>query len=80
MELFMSYINTKSLTFWAGAAAIGLGVMQILGVQNEQIPILSSLIVAFAGGGASDPGSLITLGFGMIGMRRAIAAATPAAK
>jgi hypothetical protein len=70
MEYLASYMNPKSLTFWAGAAAVGLGVMQLLGIQNDHIPVLSSVIVAFAGGGASDPASLIMLGFGLLGIRR----------
>jgi hypothetical protein len=70
MEYLASYMNPKSLTFWAGAAAVGLGVMQIIGIQHEQIPILSGIILAFAGGADSSPAGLITLGLGLLGVRR----------
>jgi hypothetical protein len=70
MEYLASYVNPKSLTFWAGAAAIGIGILQIAGVQNDQIPVISNIIVAFAGGGATDPASLIMLGCGLLGIRR----------
>ncbi|MCA8880359.1 MAG: hypothetical protein KDA73_10495 [Rhodobacteraceae bacterium] len=68
----MSYVQPKSMTFWSGALAIGLGVLGIVKPEIPHLPELSRILADTLGASNGAPAVLITTGFGMIGMRRAI--------
>ena len=61
----MSYYKPKSLTWWAGAASIAIGV---LGVLRPDAGPISEIMGALLGADGS-PASLIALGAGLIGIR-----------
>ena len=61
----MSYYKPKSVTWWAGAASIAIGV---LGVLRPDAGPISEIMGALLGADGS-PASLIALGAGLIGIR-----------
>lgn len=63
------YLRTKSLSWWVGAASIGLGVAQIAGLDDPKFGEIGKVIAALAGGYDSSAAGLIVLGAGLIGIR-----------
>lgn len=75
------YVRPRSLTWWAGAFLIAMGVLQAAGLPTGGegafgafVGVLSALAggVATLGGAGGSPAALIGLGLGMIGMRDAL--------
>mgnify|MGYP001215705861 CR=1 FL=1 len=64
----MRYIRPKSLTWWAGFAAIIIGAVSMAGEDVALLENLSELASILTQGGAS-PAQLIVTGMGLIGLR-----------
>lgn len=65
------YVKPRSVTFWAGAASLGagglLGAHEVIGLG-----VAGDLLRVWIGPNMG-PHSLITMGLGLIGLRKAIA-------
>lgn len=75
MNKFASYFKFNSLTFWAGAILVLSGALEILGGSIPYLTDVARPIIA-AAFNATDPGTRMTLGMGLIGVKRAIAEMT----
>ncbi len=61
------------MTFWAGALSILVGTLMLFEVGDpEQIGRIATIMTALTGGYDASPVQLITVGFGLIGLRRAV--------
>lgn len=65
----MRYVQPTSVTWWAGLAAIVLGVAGIGGLDDPQWGEIASVLALAYGGGDASPAALIVLGLGLIGVR-----------
>jgi len=65
----MRYIRPKSLTWWSGIAAIGVGGATMAMPDSFALSQAGQLVTMFAGGGDASPAALIFLGTGLIGIR-----------
>lgn len=64
------YVRMKSLTWWAGALMILVGVLQLAGVSTQiNLAGIGEALAALTGGGDSSPAALIGIGAGLIGVR-----------
>ena len=65
----MRYVLPKSLTWWAGLAAILIGLAALALPEHGPLGELSQLIAQLIGANDAAPATLITLGLGLIGLR-----------
>ena len=65
----MRYVLPKSLTWWAGLAAVLIGLLALALPEHGPLGELSQLIAQLIGANDAAPATLITLGLGLIGLR-----------
>ena len=65
----MRYVLPSSLTWWAGLAAILIGLAGLLLPEHGQLAELAAVVAELTGAKDAAPATLITLGFGLIGLR-----------
>lgn len=62
------YFKPKSVTWWSGVVAVALGGAMLLGYDTPTAGRLGETVAMLVGATAS-PASLISVGFGLIGIR-----------
>ena len=62
------YFRPSSITWWAGFAAIVLGVLELV-APSDAASELGRLVTLLMGGVDASPAGLIVLGLGLIGIR-----------
>ena len=65
----MRYVLPKSLTWWAGLAAIVIGLAALALPESGPLGELAGVIAMLIGANDAAPATLITLGLGLIGLR-----------
>lgn len=65
----MRYVLPKSLTWWAGLAAILIGLAAFARPESGPLGELAGVIAQLIGANDAAPATLITLGLGLIGLR-----------
>jgi hypothetical protein len=65
----MRYVLPKSLTWWAGLAAILIGLLGLALPESGPLGELAGMIAQLIGANDAAPATLITLGLGLIGLR-----------
>ena len=65
----MRYVLPKSLTWWAGLAAILIGLAALALPEHGALGELAEVIAMLIGANDAAPATLITLGLGLIGLR-----------
>ena len=65
----MRYVLPKSLTWWAGLAAILIGLAALALPESGPLGDLAGVIAQLIGANDAAPATLITLGLGLIGLR-----------
>lgn len=65
----MRYVLPKSLTWWAGLAAVLIGLAALALPESGPLGELAGLIAELIGANDAAPATLITLGLGLIGLR-----------
>ncbi len=65
----MRYVLPNSLTWWAGLLAILIGLAGLALPEHGQLAELAALVAKLIGAENAAPATLITLGFGLIGLR-----------
>lgn len=65
----MRYVLQSSLTWWAGLAAIVIGLAGLLLPEHGPLAELARLVAELTGDEDAAPATLITLGVGLIGLR-----------
>jgi hypothetical protein len=65
----MRYVLPSSLTWWAGLTAILIGLAGLALPQHGPLAELASVVAELTGAKDAAPATLITLGFGLIGLR-----------
>jgi len=65
----MRYVLPKSLTWWAGLAAILIGLLALALPEHGALGELAGVIAQLIGANDAAPATLITLGLGLIGLR-----------
>ena len=65
----MRYVLPKSLTWWAGLAAILIGLAAFALPESGPLGELAGVIALLVGANDAAPATLITLGLGLIGLR-----------
>jgi hypothetical protein len=65
----MRYVLPTSLTWWAGLAAILIGLLALALPEHGQLGELAGVIAQLIGASDAAPATLITLGLGLIGLR-----------
>ena len=65
----MRYVLPKSLTWWAGLAAILIGLLALALPESGPLGELAGVIAQLIGANDAAPATLITLGLGLIGLR-----------
>ena len=65
----MRYVLPNSLTWWAGLAAILIGLAALALPESGPLGELAGLIAELIGANDAAPATLITLGLGLIGLR-----------
>jgi hypothetical protein len=73
----MRYVLPKSLTWWAGIAAIMIGLAALALPESGPLGELSGAIAMLIGANDAAPATLITLGLGLIGLRDRLERAIP---
>ena len=73
----MRYVLPKSLTWWAGLAAILIGLAALALPEHGPLGELAGVIAMLIGANDAAPATLITLGLGLIGLRDRLERATP---
>ena len=73
----MRYVLPKSLTWWAGLAAILIGLAALALPEHGPLGELAGVIAKLIGANDAAPATLITLGLGLIGLRDRLERATP---
>ena len=63
------YFRPKSVTWWAGIAAIALGGAGLFGVDDPAYGEIGTVLAVLLGTGDGSPAGLIVLGLGIIGIR-----------
>lgn len=66
------YFRPKSLTWWAGAFSMALGVLMMAGAGSWATD-LGEFISILSGGQNASPAGLMSLGAGLIGIRDKLA-------
>jgi hypothetical protein len=65
----MRYVLPKSLTWWAGLAAILTGLAALALPDSGPLGEFAGVIAQLIGANDAAPATLITLGLGLIGLR-----------
>jgi hypothetical protein len=65
----MRYVLPTSLTWWAGLAAILIGLLALALPESGPLGELAGFIAQLIGANDAAPATLITLGLGLIGLR-----------
>ena len=65
----MRYVLPKSLTWWAGLAAVLIGLAALALPESGPLGELAGVIALLIGANDAAPATLITLGIGPIGLR-----------
>ena len=65
----MRYLLPKSLTWWAGLAAILIGLAGLALPEHGPLGELAGVVAQLIGANDAAPATLITLGLGLIGLR-----------
>jgi hypothetical protein len=65
----MRYVLPKSLTWWAGLAAILIGFAALALPESGPLGELAGVAAQIIGADDAAPATLITLGLGLIGLR-----------
>ena len=65
----MRYVLPTSLTWWAGLAAILIGLLALALPGSGPLGELAGMIAQLIGANDAAPATLITLGLGLIGLR-----------
>lgn len=65
----MRYVIPTSLTWWAGLAAVLVGLAGLLLPEHGELAALGRLVAELTGAEDAAPATLITLGLGLIGLR-----------
>jgi hypothetical protein len=65
----MRYVLPKSLTWWAGLAAVLIGLAALALPEYGPLGELAGVIALLIGANDAAPATLITLGLGLIGLR-----------
>ena len=65
----MRYVLPKSLTWWAGLAAILIGLAALALPEHGPLGELAGVVAMLIGANDAAPATLITLGLGLIGLR-----------
>jgi hypothetical protein len=65
----MHYVLPKSLMWWAGLAAILIGLAALALPEQGPLGELAGVIAMLIGANDAAPATLITLGLGLIGLR-----------
>ncbi|MBP7586438.1 MAG: hypothetical protein KBA72_00695 [Thermoanaerobaculia bacterium] len=65
----MRYVLPTSLTWWAGLAAILIGLLALALPEHGPLGELAGVIAQLIGANDAAPATLITLGLGLIGLR-----------
>ena len=69
MEHIKSYFKPKSVTWWAGIAAITIGAIQLTCSSCGNMAGAGSVMAALLGSHDGSPVGLIALGAGLVGLR-----------
>lgn len=69
----MRYVRVGSLSWWAGAGLIGLGVLAAVRPEIDGLAELMRVAAVLMGSSDPSPAALIVTGLGIIGLRDAIA-------
>lgn len=68
--MLKDYLQVKSLTWWTGVSAIGIGAAKASGMNAAILGHAGDVISIVAGMGAgTPPAQLIVLGLGLVGIR-----------
>ncbi len=65
----MRYVLPQSLTWWAGLAAVLIGLLALALPESGPLCELAGVIAMLIGANDAAPATLITLGLGLIGLR-----------
>ena len=65
----MRYVLPTSLTWWAGLAAVLIGLLALALPESGPLGELAGVIAQLIGASDAAPATLITLGLGLIGLR-----------
>lgn len=65
----MRYVLPNSLTWWAGLAAILIGLAALALPEHGPLGELAGVLAQLIGADDAAPATLITLGLGLIGLR-----------
>lgn len=65
----MRYVLPTSLTWWAGLAAVLIGLLALALPESGPLGELAGVIAMLIGANDAAPATLITLGLGLIGLR-----------
>jgi hypothetical protein len=65
----MRYVLPASLTWWAGVAAVLVGLAGLLLPEHGPLAELAAIVAELTGATDAAPATLITLGVGLIGLR-----------
>jgi hypothetical protein len=65
----MRYVLPKSLTWWAGLAAVLIGLIALALPESGPLGELAGVISHLIGANDTAPATLVTLGLGLIGLR-----------
>lgn len=65
----MRYVLPTSLTWWAGVAAVLIGLLALALPESGPLGGLAGVIAQLIGASDAAPATLITLGLGLIGLR-----------
>ena len=76
----MRYVLPKSLTWWAGLAAILIGLAALALPEHGPLGELAGVIAKLIGANDAAPATLITLGLGLIGLRDRLERGSAAAR
>ncbi|HVL20512.1 MAG TPA: hypothetical protein VM422_05945 [Amaricoccus sp.] len=72
----MRYVLPTSLTWWAGLAAILIGLAGLALPKHGPLAEVAGVIAMLIGANDAAPATLITLGLGLIGLRDRLERAT----
>lgn len=63
------YFRPRSLTWWSGVIAIGLGGLAVVAPNSLAVSTFSEVLSALMGGADASPAQLILTGLAVIGIR-----------
>lgn len=74
MKRITQYFQPTSLTWWAGVFALALAFAQIMWPESARVEGIGNILAQLTGNGDASPAGLITMGLGLIGIRRKLTA------